>query len=77
MIHKMVYGHCVLRTRPKEIKEKARALIEGGASKSRVAYELSIPLGTLSHWNIPSPNPPKNYCKEIKDKAAQIFLSGC
>ncbi len=75
-IHKMVYGHCVSRKHSQDVKNKARELIEKGVSKGRVAYELGIPLGTLAHWDIPSPNPPKSYGKEIKDKAAQMVLSG-
>ena len=75
-IHKMVYGHCVSRQHSQEQREKARVLIDKGISKSRVAYELGIPLGTMAHWNIPSPNPPKSYGKEVRERAERMVLSG-
>ena len=73
---KWVRGYCVRRGFPLEIKNEAKRLVELGLTKGEVAYKLKVPLGTIQAWGIPSPNPPKVYTEETRQRAEQLVLSG-
>ena len=51
-------------------------MIKSGLSKSTAAKMLNVPIGTLSKWNIPSPNPPVRYPMKVKKASVLMARQG-